>query len=88
MIKTEFLGVVVDKDQKKFLYRKIDVSLLLAFISGGLLGIGIAFLSLFDRVFWGVPLVILSFILFFVARYFGLKILFTDDDFKEKEDGE
>lgn len=88
MIETDYcVGVVVNKDQKKFLYRKIDASVLISFISGGMLGIGVAILNFSTKTFWGVSFVILSFLLFFVARYLGLKILFTEDDFEEDKNG-
>ena len=86
MIDSDFVGIVVNGDQKKFLYRKIDASLILSHLSGALLGLGICLFIILSRPFTGSVLVVFSFILFFTSRYIGLKILFDNPEKGEDDD--
>lgn len=73
---------ICNDDIRRAIYKIIDRSLALAFIGGVLLGI-IPFMISGDWRISSVFCLIFSLIIFFVARYSGLKILFKpnkDDD--------
>jgi len=77
-----FVGVVCSEDQKKLLYDRIDSGLGISFLSGAFVGLS-ALLA--NNPFACICLFVLSFVLYFVARYLSLRILFTD---KEEEDND
>jgi hypothetical protein len=85
MLDNEFVGIVVNKEQKKFLYRKIDGSIFLAFVSGFFLSIGGIISEVYNERFYGFLFICFSFIIFFFARYVGLRILFENSEGDEDE---
>ena len=69
---------------KKVVYNLVDRSILLSFIGGVLLGI-VPFFLVTELFFVSGLCVLFSLVIFFGARYSGLKFLFIDGD-EEEED--
>jgi glucan phosphoethanolaminetransferase (alkaline phosphatase superfamily) len=86
MVKEECFEIVASAEQKKFMYRKIDTGIILAFFSGAILTAGILFSLVLDRPVLGFIFIFASFISFYTARYLGLRMLFNEDDEEEEDD--
>ena len=78
----DLISSLQDNEIKTVIYRMIDRSLLLSFIGGVFLGI-LPFLFLGSWVITSIFCFGVSLMLFFLARYLGLKFLFID---KEEEE--
>ena len=85
MLENELTSSLQDDEIKTVIYGMIDRSLFLSFIGGVFLGI-LPFLFLSNWVITSIFCLGVSLMLFFLARYSGLKFLFEEESDEEEEE--
>ena len=78
-LENELILSLQDEEIRKIIYGKIDKSILLSFIGGVSLG-SIPYLFSGKWTFAWISCLVISLIMFFLARYSGLKFLFYEED--------